>query len=36
MSDVRFTLEDIECAMEDLVGFCTKCGCDKECCEDEL
>jgi len=33
MSEVRFTLEDIEYAMEDYVGFCTKCGSDKECCE---
>ena len=28
-----FTLEQIEPAMEDLVGFCTTCGAEKDMCE---
>jgi len=28
-----FTLEQIEEAMEDYIGFCTNCGAERPCCE---
>ena len=28
-----FTLEQIEPAMEDYIGFCTECGAEKDSCE---
>jgi len=29
----RFTLEQIEEASENMVGFCLACGAERECCE---
>lgn len=28
-----FKLEDVEEAMEEYIGFCLNCGCEKESCE---
>jgi len=30
---MRFTLEQIEEAMESYIGFCTECGAERETCE---
>lgn len=30
---LRFSIEVIEPAMEDYVGFCVNCGAERECCE---
>jgi hypothetical protein len=30
---MRFLLEDIQEAMEEMVGFCVICGADRGCCE---
>lgn len=32
-NEVKFTLEQIEEAMESDVGFCIACGTPRECCE---
>lgn len=33
MSQCTFTLEQIEEAMGEYIGFCTNCGAERECCE---
>lgn len=33
IGNISFSLEQIQEAMEDYIGFCTSCGAERECCE---